>query len=157
MRDYLLKLFAHDQWANRKLLETLEAQPWVPPRSRQLCGHIFAAHQFMNKRLHSVPANFAEFDFFPDYSLDRCRALSEEYGTRWLEYLRVLPEPLTEQAVSFFAPDGAPRKTGVVDALTHLYTHSIHHRGQIAVDLRAAGMEPVATDYIIFCRETGQS
>jgi len=157
MRDYLLKLLVHDYWANRRLFESLDALPWVPPRTRQLCGHIFAAHQFMDKRLHSQPVDFAAFDFFPDYSLDRCKALSEEYGARWPKFVKLLPEPLSEVSVSFYAPDGTPRKTAVVDALTHLYTHSIHHRGQIAVDLRASGMEPVAMDYIVFCREHGQT
>ena len=154
MRNHLLKMFAYESWANRKLLEALSSQPTLPPLTQKLCGHIFAAHQFMDKRLHSVPLNFAEYNFFPDYSLDQCKTLSEEYGVMWPELLRGLPEPISEQTVSTYAPDGTPRKTVVVDLMTHLCTHSIHHRGQIAMDMRAAGLTPVATDYVIFCRET---
>jgi uncharacterized damage-inducible protein DinB len=152
MRDYFLKLFAHEHWANAQLLTALRAVPEVPVRTRELVPHIFAAHQFMDKRAHSETVNFWEYDFFPKYSLDKCRELNEHYSAMWPEFLRALPDPMTEQRVNVLTQDGEPRSVVIVDLLTHLYTHSIHHRGQIAADLRAAELEPVATDYIIYCR-----
>jgi len=41
----------------------------------------------------------------------------------------------------------------VGDILTHVLLHSAYHRGQIAVDLRAAGLTPAYTDYIHAVRQ----
>jgi uncharacterized damage-inducible protein DinB len=35
-------------------------------------------------------------------------------------------------------------------------THGTYHRGQIAMQLRQQGLEPVNTDYIMFLRMGGQ-
>jgi len=36
----------------------------------------------------------------------------------------------------------------IEDVLLHVTTHSAYHRGQIALNLRAAGLQPAYTDYI---------
>jgi uncharacterized damage-inducible protein DinB len=41
----------------------------------------------------------------------------------------------------------------VRDILTHVALHGQYHRGQIARAMRAAGREPVYTDYIGFIRK----
>ena len=41
----------------------------------------------------------------------------------------------------------------VEEILTHVTVHSAYHRGQIASDLRAAGMTPAYTDYIHAVRQ----
>jgi len=37
--------------------------------------------------------------------------------------------------------------------LTHVIMHSAYHRGQIALEMRAAGMEPAHTDFIHAVRQ----
>jgi uncharacterized damage-inducible protein DinB len=38
------------------------------------------------------------------------------------------------------------------DTLFHIINHSTYHRGQIAMDFRQHGLEPLATDYIFYKR-----
>jgi uncharacterized damage-inducible protein DinB len=154
MLNYLLTLFTFEHWANAQLFEALGCLESVPLRSQQLCAHLMSAHEFMDLRLHERPANFWEYDFFPHHSLDMCRALNDRFGATWPEYLRALPEPLEQQTVAFKDKEGQPSRANVVDVLTHLHTHSMYHRGQIAMDLRAAGLPAVATDFISFRRAT---
>jgi len=41
----------------------------------------------------------------------------------------------------------------VNDVLLHVITHSAYHRGQIASDMRAAGLTPAYTDFIHAIRQ----
>jgi uncharacterized damage-inducible protein DinB len=152
MLEYVLKLMAHEHWANAELLKALRSLPEVPPRTRELVRHLFAAHMLWDKRFHGEA--IAKFDFFPDVSLDKCAALNESFAEKWRQYLQALPQPLEAQTISFTGLDGNSHTYRVVDVLTQLHSHSVHHRAQIVVDMRAAGLEPVATDYILFCRKT---
>jgi uncharacterized damage-inducible protein DinB len=152
MLEYFLKLMAHERWANRELLTVLKALPDVPSRTRELVRHLFAAHMLWDKRLHGEAIQ--KFDAWPDLSLDECLALNETHAAKWRNHLHTLPPPLEAQTISFTGLDGKPYTYRVVDAMTQLHAHGVHHRAQIVVDMRAAGLEPVATDYILFCRKT---
>jgi uncharacterized damage-inducible protein DinB len=43
----------------------------------------------------------------------------------------------------------------VEDVLLHVALHGSYHRGQIAAAVRAAGGEPVNTDFVTWTREVG--
>ncbi|HEY3295438.1 MAG TPA: DinB family protein [bacterium] len=152
MRAYLQKLFAHEQWANHKLLTALQAAPSVPSRTAELCPHIMAAHGFWEQRLAGEAVDFRRFEWFPQLSVEECLTRNEQSAQHWARYLAALPDPLDRQTLTFPSPNG-PVTLRIVDILTQLHGHSIHHRAQISTDLRAAGLEPVITDYIWFCRE----
>jgi uncharacterized damage-inducible protein DinB len=155
MKEFLLKLMAHDRWANATLIAHLKAQTVVPPRSLELCGHIVAAHRFWEKRISGESVVFKDFDFFPRLSLDECAAESEAYAQKWAAYIQAMPLPLEAPAISFMARNDQQMTFRVVDIFTQLHGHSIHHRAQISVDLRAAGLEPIFTDYILYCHANG--
>ncbi len=152
MRNYLLKLFTHEHWANHELLTSLKAAPAVPPRTQELLAHILTAHTFWDRRVHGqlIP----EFNFWPDLSLEECADLNETYAKKWPAYMASLPELLEDQIVTFTTFDGTSREFRVVDILMQLHAHSVHHRAQIMLDMKAAGLEPVTTDYLLFCRKT---
>lgn len=152
MLEYFLKLMAHDQWANRELLLVLKALPNVPPRTNELVRHLFAAHILWDKRVHGEAIQ--KFDAWPDLSHDECAALNDRFAEKWQHYLKTLPQPLDAQKVSFTGLDGKPHTYRVVDLLTQLHAHGVHHRAQIIADMRAAGLEPVSTDYIRYCKIT---
>ena len=151
MRNYLLKLFAHEHWGNAQLIDKLKTLPVVPPRTLQLLGHILTAHEFWTRRV--TGQELTQFDFWPERSLAECARLNDEYAQNWSEYIRSLPELLQEQIVSFKALDGTPRAFRAVDCLTQLHSHSVHHRAQIMLDMKTAGLEPVTTDYLVYCRK----
>lgn len=151
MREYLQRLFAHEEWANAKLIAALKAAPDVPSRTEELLSHIFNSHRFWDLRAQGQPV--PEFNFWHLLSLEQCELLNGEYARKWDEYLRALPEPPETRTLSFTALDGTPRSCRVVDFLTQLHLHSVHHRAQIVLDMKAAGLEPVDTDYLAYCRE----
>lgn len=155
MRDYLLKLFAHEHWANSELITALKAAKSVPPRTEELLSHIMSAHRFWDLRVNGQPV--PEFNFWSLHSLDQCEKLNDEYAQqKWPEFIRALADPVEAQTVNFDAFDGIPRQYRAIDILTQLHAHSVHHRAQIMLDMKAAGLEPVTTDYLLYCRKHDQ-
>jgi uncharacterized damage-inducible protein DinB len=55
--------------------------------------------------------------------------------------------------VGYTNSKGEPWTNTVEEILTHVVIHSTYHRGQIASDLRNAGLEPAYTDYIHALRQ----
>jgi uncharacterized damage-inducible protein DinB len=45
-----------------------------------------------------------------------------------------------------------PFANTIFDMLLQVFTHGGYHRGQIAMEMRRAGLEPINTDYIVFLR-----
>jgi uncharacterized damage-inducible protein DinB len=54
--------------------------------------------------------------------------------------------------VSYRNSAGREFTNTVADIVTHVAMHGSHHRGQIALKLRASGQEPPYVDYIQFAR-----
>jgi uncharacterized damage-inducible protein DinB len=112
-----------------------------------------AAHQFWDRRFAGEEVNSGTFEWFPKLSLKECQALNELYAQKWARFFSELPHPIDAQTLSF-AAKGGPVTLRVIDIFTQLHGHSTHHRAQISTDLRLAGIEPLITDYYLFCRET---
>jgi uncharacterized damage-inducible protein DinB len=47
-------------------------------------------------------------------------------------------------------------RSTIADVLTQLHGHSLYHRGQVASLVRAAGGQPVETDFIFWSREPAE-
>ena len=151
MRNYLLNLFAHEEWANAKVIGALRSLLFVPNRTEALLHHLFAAHDLWDKRLRGE--EFKQFDAWPELTLEECAELNRSNAEKWRTFIGALPHPIDAQTVTFVGLDQKKHTLRIMDVLTQLHAHSIHHRAQMMPDMRAAGLEPVATDYILFCLE----
>ncbi len=142
MIRHLRRLFLHDAWANKETLESLRPAP--PPRSLRWMGHIIGTEYLWMARLRREAATIA---VWPELDLEDCRQRLAELYRRWPEYLEDHTDSLAE-LVSYTNSKGEAWTNTVEEILTHVPMHSAYHRGQIAADVRAAGMVPAYTDYI---------
>jgi uncharacterized damage-inducible protein DinB len=147
MIPYLRRLLLHDVWANKETLESLSAP--APPRSLRWMAHIVGAECLWLARLRRESATIA---VWPELDLEDCRQHLAELSRRWPEYLEDHPDSLAE-SVSYTNSKGEAWTSTVEEILTHVTMHSAYHRGQIAADVRAAGMVPAYTDYIHAVRQ----
>jgi uncharacterized damage-inducible protein DinB len=143
---YLHKLFAHDDWANREVVRALQAAAQAPPRSAKLMAHVLAAESLWRGRMLQKPSQLA---VWPELTLDQMTALVEELGAHWKNFLGALDrESGLARVVQYTNSKGEHWSNSVQDILMHVVMHSAYHRGQIAADMRASGLEPVYTDFI---------
>ena len=148
--DYLHRLFAYDDWANREVLSSLRTAPNPPPQSLKLTAHILSAEGLWLARLkQQKPA----LSVWPELALAQCKAEADVLGASWRSYLEECREAGLSHQIRYVNSKGETWSSQVDDVLLHVITHSAYHRGQIASDMRAAGLTPAYTDFIHAIRQ----
>jgi uncharacterized damage-inducible protein DinB len=143
--DYLKKLFAYDNWANREVLGSLCAAGKPPARSLALMAHIIAAEWLWMARLGHAAREIA---VWPELQLSECEANVADLCVRWRDYFYNLTPARLVETINYVNSKGERWSNNVRDILTHVVMHSVYHRGQIASDLRNHGCTPAYTDFV---------
>jgi uncharacterized damage-inducible protein DinB len=146
---HLRRLFTYDDWANREVLNALQAST-PPARSVKLLAHILSAKKLWMQR---ILAQQQTLPVWPDFTVQQCATEVNEQSALWNEYLEGLSEAELARLVQYKNSKGEPWTSNVDDILLHVITHSAYHRGQIASDMRSAGMNPAYTDFIHAVRQ----
>jgi uncharacterized damage-inducible protein DinB len=92
-------------------------------------------------------------DFWPAATLDDCEALANEMAKAYADFVNDLTEEKLDNTASYKNSKGIEYTTSFRDILTHVLFHSMAHRGQVQMALRADGGMPLWSDYIVFVRE----
>jgi len=150
MKLPLQRLMQHADWANRRVLDLLNAANTTEQRTVLLFAHVLTTERIYLERLRGLdpwPQNF-----WPELSLIDCAALAAENRIQYEKFFDALAEADLDRTVKYRNSKGVEFHTPIKDLLTHVTLHGAYHRGQIAAALRAAGCEPVNTDFIAFVR-----
>jgi uncharacterized damage-inducible protein DinB len=139
------QMFAYDHWANRECLSALSGGSSALPDAIRLVGHTLSAQKLWLERLRQVPQSTP---VWPSSTLQDCTALADEMSSAWRNYLDRLPPHGLEETIEYRNSKGEPWSSRVEDVLMHVLFHSAYHRGQVALQMRAAGMQPAYTDFI---------
>jgi uncharacterized damage-inducible protein DinB len=147
---HFLRMFNYDHLANLACLTALG--PADPPRRKVLglLAHTLAAQKLWLERLQGVDQSVA---VWPIATLEGLAILSSEMDSAWTEYLGALTSTDFDKSVDYRNSKGEPWSSRVEDVLTHVLIHSAHHRGQVALEMRAAGLVPAYIDFIHFVRQ----
>ena len=147
MTDTLLELFEHNWWAHERLFAELRREP-PDPETMRLLAHVIGTEHVWLSRIDGVSPSYP---VWPRISLGEAAALAAENRARIEDLLR-RPDDTREQRVRYRNSAGNDFDNSVREILTHVTLHGQYHRGQIAKTMRAAGREPVYTDYIGYMR-----
>jgi uncharacterized damage-inducible protein DinB len=150
MIEHMQRLFSYDDWANREILSALQALEVAPPRSVKLLAHILSAEKLWYQRLQLQKQTYP---VWPDFSLEHCKLEAHELPKLWETYLHSLKEDALTHLLSYKNTKGEGFESSKQDILMHVILHSAYHRGQIAADMRAAGLVPPYTDFIHAARQ----
>ena len=137
----LERLFHYDEWANLEVVRVLQSSS--TEKSQKLFAHILSAERLWLERLQQKPQSRA---VWPELPLDECEKEIKDLGAEWQRRLKSGED--LNRTVSYKNSKGEPWASREEDILLHVITHSAYHRGQIAADLRAAGVQPAYTDFI---------
>ena len=147
--EYFRRQFTYDAWANREVLAALR-NGRETARSLQLMGHILSSELLWLERLKQLPQSLP---VWPEFNLEQCEEHAEQIGGKWREYANGLSAEDLSRDASYKNTKGEAFASTVQDVMTHVLMHSAYHRGQIALEMRAAGMEPAYTDFIHAVRQ----
>jgi uncharacterized damage-inducible protein DinB len=143
--DYLHRLFAYDDWANREVLAALRSAVNPPARSLKLIAHVLSAGGLWLARINQEKPSLP---VWPELTLAQCEAEAYKLGISWSSYLDDREESGLSRQIKYVNSKGESWTSQVDDILLHVITHSAYHRGQIASDMRAAALTPAYTDLI---------
>lgn len=148
MSDILAQLYEHNWWAHDALLNELRRQA-PDPDTLRLFAHVVAAEHLWLSRIDMVKPRVA---VWPSLSLDELAALESDNRRRIRELL-LRPDDSRVRTIRYRNSAGNEFENTVGDILAHVAMHGHYHRGQIARTMRAAGRDPVYTDFIGFVRK----
>ncbi len=153
------RMFAYDGWANRECLRAIRTGAGSSGAASggtvlgsvvRRMAHILSAEKLWLERIKRVPPSMA---VWPGSTLEECEALAGDIAAAWTEYLTKLAPDALGETIEYKNSKGEAWHSRVEDVLTHVIMHSAYHRGQIAMEMRAAGMEPAYTDFIHAVRQ----
>ncbi|MNI18738.1 DinB family protein [compost metagenome] len=143
------KMFEHLNWANQRMLETLQNTE-VEDQEVRLFHHILNAERVWVTRLKGMDSS--QLPIWSDGDMAVCAKLSKQNTENFTTLLTELANTDLDNLITYSNSKGEEFKTSIRDILTHVALHGQYHRGQINSRLRAEGIEPVTTDYILFVR-----
>lgn len=143
MLRHLEKLFSYDAWANREVLSALENNQHSSERARKVFFHILSAERLWLQRLEEKPQTLP---VWPELTFEQCEREIADLAADWSS--RLAGHADLSRTVHYKNSRGEPWSSREDDIMLHVVTHSAYHRGQIAADMRAAGITPAYTDYI---------
>lgn len=150
MKNYFLKLFNYDQFANKSILKAI-LDAGKPQQAVKLMAHLLAAQQIWLNRCKGLPAIGGAL--WPDWKADTFEWLIDENHTQWLDFIEGLEPEDFQRVIQYKNSRGDGYENQLEDVLAHLINHGTHHRAQAGQQLKFAGFEKLPiTDYIFYIR-----
>ena len=143
-------MYDHVNWANQRILETLQSIEGGNQEVNRLFSHILFGERIWIARLQGMDSS--QLPVWEDVDIEICAELVMRNEVSFKEYLTDLIEPDLDNLIFYTNSKGTQFKESARDILTHVALHGQYHRGQINSRLRADGFEPVNIDFIKFVR-----
>ena len=150
MKEYFIRLFEYDIYANQIILETI-IKVNNPEKPVKLMAHLLAAQQVWLNRVKGMPAFTGVL--WPDWPADALGDIITENGRQWIDQLSQMAPEDFDKKITYKDTRGNEWENKVSDVITQVTNHGTHHRAQAGQHLIVAGVEQLPiTDYIFFIR-----
>ena len=143
-------MYEHLNWANQRILETLQSMEDENQEVCRLFSHILFAEKVWITRLRGLDSS--QLPIWSEVDLAVCAELVRQNEESVSTFLTNLDSTDLDKIISYTNSKGNEFKNSVREILTHVALHGHYHRGQINSRLRSDGMEPINMDFITFVR-----
>ena len=150
--ETIRRLFKYNEWANRRAIAALKDPANHSAKAVRALAHLLIAEEAWLARM-LTNQDSTGFDFWQGSTLDECEQLASKVLKSYGDLLEGLTEEKLDQVATYKNSKGIEYQTPFRDILQHVLMHSMYHRGQMAMAVRAEGGTPPYTDYIAFVRE----
>lgn len=153
MKQFFLKWYRYNAWANRTIIASLEKQVISDEKILSIMGHLVSANFIWLNRFKGLPKS--EYKLWGTYTLAQLHEMVEEADRLWMAYVE--SEDYKGRLLKYHNYTDNYFENEIEQIMIHLVNHGSYHRGQVALLMRQKGHEPVNTDYITYDRVlTGQ-
>ena len=147
MKRFFKELFEYNHHFNQQLADVYTAQQdKTPDKALKLFNHILNAHQIWNNRIDHKQTTFGVWEIHDTKDLYNIDKVNYE------QTLQVIDKFDLYEIFDYKNTKGQAFKNNIRDIYFHVINHSTYHRGQIAMEFRQHGIEPLVTDYFFYKR-----
>lgn len=148
MKQYLIDTFKYNDWANRKLLETIQQLP-DKMEAIKLFSHVINAQDKWYNRITKKTEDTLVPWMTHGYPVEELESRWDDSINLWVALLESKNENDLQEDVLFNrATDGKQMGIKLIDLCLQINYHSMHHRAQINTLISKQGLTPPPTDYI---------
>jgi uncharacterized damage-inducible protein DinB len=153
MIPMLQSLWAHLTWADDQILKTVNEQEgaFAEDNIRKLLHHIINVERFFLTLFQARPIDMESGKQLPA-GREEFERLYDAVHSDGAAYVARLNDGELARTIEFPVPAFKDFHPSIADALMQVILHSEHHRGQVALRLRAMGGKPPVLDYIVWVR-----
>ncbi|MCS7019533.1 MAG: DinB family protein [Cytophagales bacterium] len=151
MKEYFLRLYTYNHWANDRYLQLFEQHSPIPERVQLLMSHVLVAQKLWLTRIKGNPD--LSLHIWKTLPIGELKTLAVENTKNWLAYLAAADQAEFDRMLSYQNFQKIHYTNRVSDIIIHTANHATYHRAQFAVLFRQIGIEPPNTDFITFARE----
>ncbi|WP_027382214.1 DinB family protein [Epilithonimonas caeni] len=146
MKEYFQNLLEYNLHYNQLLIQNFLVNNYVwTEKSKNLLNHILNAHQIWNARILNQ-------DTFGVWQINSDGKLLDINQSNFENSIKILNERNFDEIIAYRNSKGDDFQNSIQEILFHFINHSTYHRGQIAMLMKQAGLEPINTDYIFYKR-----
>jgi uncharacterized damage-inducible protein DinB len=149
MKDYFIKLFEYNHWANQLVLNVLKDNQVQDEYCLKMFSHVINAQFIWHRRIVEVSNEYKIWDI---WSFEEMHNSLQNNYELWMQYLSQLTDNELNRTFAYTNSAGDSFENIVEDALAHLVNHATYHRAQVAKRLRDLDIKPAHTDYISYRR-----
>ena len=147
MKEYLIKTFQYNDFANKKQIEKI-GQLSDPGECVKLMSHLINSMYKWLARVNHVPGAKDMSWWDPQYNYEELESKWSDSVTKWIAFIETKSDAELHEYVRFIGFDGGEWEARYEDIALQLNYHSIHHRAQMQKIIRSQGLEPDFLDYI---------
>lgn len=150
MKKHFIDLLKYNDWANQRVLITLEEHEINDEEILKLYSHVLSAQIVWLNRIIDIPTS--PFPLWEVYNLRELRSMTEESARNWMNYMETHRFETFEEMIFYKNTKGKKFENTIREIISHVINHSTYHRGQIAAKISVKGLEAPVTDYIAYAR-----
>ena len=150
MKKHFRDLLKYNEWANYRVLKSVEDHGGSDEELLKLFSHILSAQNIWLNRIKSLPTS--PFPVWEQYKLTELITMTEESSDNWNDYMGEHKLDTFEEMIFYTDSEGKKYENTIREIIAHMVNHSAYHRGQVAKYIREQGGQPAITDYIVYAR-----
>lgn len=145
MKQFFKELFEYNHHFNQELFTVFSKKPEkISERANQLLNHTLNAHQIWNYRIKGTKTTIGVWDIRSTLDLGKIDRLNFQDSVQILDAMEL------NEMINYSYTSGKKVSKPMREILFHVINHSTYHRGQIALEFRKNGLDPLKTDYIAY-------
>ena len=141
------QLLDYNFYCNKKIIDASIALISIPEESLKLFSHVLNAHHIWNAR---ILGKSSEYSVWQIHEIIEWQDIHYDNQRSSFEIIRNTDD--FDVRIDYESSEGRIFTNTLQDMLFHIINHSTQHRGQIAVDYRKMGIDPLILDYILYKR-----